>query len=184
MLGWPSMAKGAGLLNLCGESCTRVQIPIPAFNNINKLEMSNMAVIGILYRKNRFSLKSPEHLILRRSGIVKYYKSMDSVVTGFYDGSVEPSEQMYCEFAEELNIKSHELIPVSKLEPIERKIVVDDKEIKWVDHCFIYLARSNPQIKLNPEHTGYKWSRPLNNLKFPPDVDYAFNEFRSRGYDL
>lgn len=34
MLGWPSLVKGAGLLNLCGASCTGVQIPLPALMTI------------------------------------------------------------------------------------------------------------------------------------------------------
>ncbi len=153
-----------------------MKFPIPA--------LIIMAVIGILMKKGRFTLNAPHHLILRRSNLVKYYKDMDSVVTGFYDGSVSPEEQMYFEFAEEIGQKRHDLIKIAKTKPVERSAYVDGKKIKWVDHGFIYMARGSPEITLNPENVNSSWRNPGHNLQLPPDISYAFNEFRNRGYDL
>ena len=110
-------------------------------------------------------------LLLKRSDKVRVYQGLWNSVAGYLDEFRPLEEKVLEELREELNI-TPELIKQTKLgQPYE---LTDNKAQKiWVVFPVLVELNEEPVIKLDWEHTDFKWIDPadLKNFDIVPDLD-------------
>lgn len=101
-------------------------------------------------------------LILRRSGKVGTYKRSWAGVSGYVEAS--PLEQAYTEIREETGLFKSTTKLIKQGKPLE----VIDKEInrKWVVHPFLFHVTDPERLKIDWEHTEFKWINPRDLSRF------------------
>lgn len=93
-----------------------------------------------------------EVLILKRSSNVSTNKNVWDCVGGYYDEDVPPENIAMKELEEELGITKKNVENLIQLETFE---IVSDKN--WIIYPFIAKLNKKIEIKLDWEHTEYKW---------------------------
>jgi 8-oxo-dGTP pyrophosphatase MutT (NUDIX family) len=110
-------------------------------------------------------------LLLKRSDKVRVYQGLWNSVAGYLDEFRPLEEKVLEELREELNI-TPDLIKQTKLgQPYE---LIDNKVQKiWVIFPVLVELNKEPAIKLDWEHTDFKWIDPadLKNFDIVPDLD-------------
>lgn len=104
-------------------------------------------------------VKYKDHiLIMKRSRKVGNYKGKWYIIGGYIDKPIPPKEQAYAEIREETGIKKDMI----KKMIAKGKITVSDKKINkaWIVYAFLAELKSKPRIKIDFEHTEYKWIKP------------------------
>ena len=131
---------------------------------------------------NAFVQHQGKILILKRSLEVSTHRGVWDCVGGYLktdlgkDGELKvkenPKQRALHEIGEELGIPARDLKLVKKLEPFE----ADDKEEDkvWLSHMFLFEAK-NKKVKLDWEHTDYKWIDPKDLKKYKHLPDLAKN---------
>jgi len=96
-------------------------------------------------------------LLLKRSDKVLAYKNLWSTVAGFIDDKQSLEEKVVEEITEELGLKKDDIKTIKQGEVYTFK----DKDIgrDWVRHLFL-VEIASPKIKLDEEHTDYRWIVP------------------------
>lgn len=107
---------------------------------------------------NVFVFWQDKLLLLHRSDKVSAYKGKWDVVGGYLDEIKSPLEQAKEELREELRIDESILGQIKLVDLRERY----DKEIDttWIIALVLVKLNKQPEIKLDWEHTGYKWIDP------------------------
>ena len=102
-------------------------------------------------------------LILKRGDRVRTYKGKWACVYGYLEKNEEALERAYEEIKEETGLKREDVKLIKAGKPIE---FYDEKEnMNWRVHPFLFEAkRSN--IKIDWEHTEYKWIHPEEIVKY------------------
>jgi isopentenyldiphosphate isomerase len=112
-------------------------------------------------------------LILKRSNKVGTYKGKWNTVTGYIDEPKPLIEKIIEEINEELGITEDNILSYSIGEPFKFK----DPGIKkiWIVHPAKVELKNNPDIKLDWEHSEYKWIKPEDIKKFNivPNLDLS-----------
>lgn len=110
-------------------------------------------------------------LLLKRSDKVRAYQGLWNSVAGYLDEFRPLEEKALEELREELGITA-DIIKQTKLgQPYE---LIDDKAKKiWVIFPVLVELNKEPDIKLDWEHTDYKWIDPVDLKSFDivPDLD-------------
>ncbi|MFH1209662.1 MAG: NUDIX domain-containing protein [archaeon] len=103
-------------------------------------------------------------LLLKRSSKVKNYKEKWSSVAGYIDEDKTLKEKSLEEIKEELDIKENNVLSMKIGKPIK----IYDKKIKkaWLIHPVLIELKDKPKIKLDFEHTEYRWIYPKEIRKF------------------
>ena len=112
-------------------------------------------------------------LILKRSNKVGVYQGKWNTVTGYLDEPKPPIEKIMEEMREELGIGEKNILSYSLGEPFK---FTDQKARKtWIVHPAKIELKNEPDIKLDWEHTEYKWIRPEELEKFDtvPNLDLS-----------
>lgn len=112
-------------------------------------------------------------LILKRSNKVGVYQGKWNTVTGYLDEPKPPIEKIMEEMREELGIGEKNILSYSLGEPFK---FTDPKARKtWIVHPAKIELKNEPDIKLDWEHTEYKWIRPEELKKFDtvPNLDLS-----------
>lgn len=111
-------------------------------------------------------------LLLKRSDKVRTYQGLWNTVVGYLDEIRPLEEKAREELQEELGITADLIQKIKLGEPYE----LNDKNINKTWIIFPVLAELNkePVIKLNWEHTEYKWIDPADLKKF--DIVPNFEE--------
>ena len=112
-------------------------------------------------------------LILKRSDKVGVYQEKWNTVTGYLDEPKQPIEKIMEEIREELGIMEKNILSYSLGEPFK---FTDPKARKtWIVHPAKVELKNEPDIKLDWEHTEYKWIRPEELEKFDtvPNLDLS-----------
>jgi len=108
-------------------------------------------------------------LLLKRSDKVLAYKNLWSTLAGFIDDKQKLEDKIVEEITEELGLKKEDIKEIKQGEIYTFK----DKEINrdWIRHLFV-VEVSNPDIKLDWEHTEYKWifSKEINDYEITPGL--------------
>ena len=97
-------------------------------------------------------------LLLKRSLAVETYKGKWSVVTGFFDEPVPILEKALAEVREELGVIDGDIMSSFAGKPY----LQTDPDVNgiWVTCPVTVTLRRKPTIKLDFEHTEYKWVTP------------------------
>lgn len=103
-------------------------------------------------------------LLLNRSAKVRTYRGMWNSVAGYLDEFIPLEEKARKELQEELGITADKVKKIKFGEPYE----FNDKNIGKIWIIFPVLAEldKEPVIKLDWEHTEYKWIDPMDLKKF------------------
>jgi len=98
-----------------------------------------------------------EILVLRRGERVGSYRGCWAAVSGFLEGP-DPLAQALREIEEETGVARAEL----RLARAGAPLAVEDAtlERRWVVHPFLFDLAHRPVIRLDWEHTAYRWVRP------------------------
>ncbi len=115
-------------------------------------------------------------LILKRSDKVRAYQGLWNAVAGYLD-EVKPIDvKAYEELNEELGISADNILKTKLGSPYE----FYDKDIQktWIIFPALVELKNKPTIKLDWEHTEYKWIRPeqLNEYNVAPNLDTTLSK--------
>ncbi|TFB09118.1 NUDIX domain-containing protein [Candidatus Atribacteria bacterium MT.SAG.1] len=112
-------------------------------------------------------------LLLKRSDEVKVYQGKWNAVAGYLDELKPVHEKALEEIQEELGINENNILWLRIGEPYE----FTDAEVSksWIVHPILVELIKKPNIKMNWEHTKYKWIEPEELKQF----DTVFNLDRS-----
>ena len=112
-------------------------------------------------------------LLLKRSNKVGTYKGKWNTVTGYIDEPKPLIEKIIEEISDELGITEANILSYSFGEPFE----FEDTKIKktWIVHPAKVELKKNPDIKLDWEHSKYKWIKPeeLKKFNIVPNLDLS-----------
>ncbi len=119
-------------------------------------------------------------LLLKRSDKVRAYRGKWNVVAGYLDDLKPIREKVLEELREEINMREEDIknIYFGEVETIA------DKEIgkTWVGQPALVRLGKKPEIKLDFEHTDYKWITPneLSNYSFVCGLDKTLSRIRKQ----
>ncbi len=132
-----------------------------------KKDFTNAKVAPVLIC---FVCYKDKFLILKRSDKVLAYKNLWSTLAGFIDDEKSLDNKVVEEITEELGLDKKDIKEIIQGEVYTYK----DKKLgrDWIRH--LVIARiANPNIKLNWEHTDYKWITPdeIDRYQLTPGFD-------------
>jgi 8-oxo-dGTP diphosphatase len=106
-----------------------------------------------------------EILLLLRSNKVRSYKSTWGGVSGLIDKGHTADEQAVQEIAEETGLTPSDIRLIKKGEPI---VIQDaERDLKKVVHPYLYHITDRNKVKIDWEHTEFKWIKPEDIEKYP-----------------
>lgn len=113
---------------------------------------------------NIFVFYNKKLLLLKRSTRVGNYRGRWNVVAGYLDELKPLEEKALEELKEETGISEDQINKITPLPCFK----IDDKEIDKIFHCFPVLVelKNKPEVKLDWEHTEYRWIEPKKIKKF------------------
>lgn len=103
-------------------------------------------------------------LLLKRSDKVSTYKEKWNTVAGYIDEPKPLREKVVEEIRDEVGIGEGNILSIRTGKPYE----FTDKKVNktWIVHPVLVEVKNNPAIKLDWEHTKYKWIIPEELKKF------------------
>jgi len=103
-------------------------------------------------------------LLLKRSNKVRVYQNKWNTVAGYLDELKPIREKVFEEIKEELGIDKSNVSTIIFGKTYE---FIDNEVNKtWIVHPVLIELKSKPEIKLDWEHTEYKWIEPRELKKF------------------
>lgn len=97
-------------------------------------------------------------LLLKRSNKVRAYQNKWNTVAGYLDELKPIRDKALEEIKEELGIDKNNVSKIYFGEPYR---FTDNEVAKtWIVHPILVELKNKPEIKLNWEHTEYKWIEP------------------------
>lgn len=118
-------------------------------------------------------------LLLKRSDKVGIYKGKWNTVAGYIDETKPLIKKIMEEISEELGITEDNISAYNLGEPFE---FTDTRAKKtWIVHPAKVELKTDPDIKLDWEHTEYKWIKPEELGKFDtvPNLNLSLNKVLS-----
>lgn len=112
-------------------------------------------------------------LLLKRSDKVRTYQGKWNTVAGYLDEPKSIREKALEEIQEELGIKENNILLIN----IGKYYKFTDNEIEkhktWITCPVLAELKNEPEIRLDREHTRYKWISPkeLTNFDIVPKLD-------------
>ena len=110
-------------------------------------------------------------LILKRSNKVRVYQNKWNAVAGYLDELKPIQEKVLEEIKEELGVNKNNIFTIYFGQPYE---FTDNKINKtWIVYPVLVEFQKEPEIKLDWEHTEYKWIKPeeLKNFDIVPKLE-------------
>jgi 8-oxo-dGTP pyrophosphatase MutT (NUDIX family) len=112
-------------------------------------------------------------LLLKRSDKVGTYKNKWNTITGYIDENKPLKDKINEEIEEEIGINKKNILSYE----IGKSFEFDDKKLnkKWIVTPAKVKLKKFPIIKLNWEHTEYKWIFPSDLIKYNivPKLDFS-----------
>lgn len=99
-----------------------------------------------------------EILLLKRSERVRTYRGKWNSVAGYLDELKPIREKVLEELEQELGIDRNEVVSVHMGKPYE--LVDSDIKKTWIIHPVMVDLVRKPEIKIDWEHSEYRWIRP------------------------
>jgi len=128
---------------------------------------SDIAPVIVIFIKYKDKI-----ILLKRSDKVRTYKGKWNTVAGYLDEIMPINEKILEEIREELKINEDNI----SIAHIGRSYNFTDSEVEknksWIVHPVLIKLKSRPDIKLDWEHTDYKWIKPeeLKNFDTTPHL--------------
>ncbi|MBO8159136.1 NUDIX pyrophosphatase [Thermosyntropha sp.] len=102
-------------------------------------------------------------LLLKRSSQVSSYQYKWAGISGYIEPENTPLKQAEIELYEETGLKNEEVELIKEGDPIP---VIDEKmQRKWIVHPFHFRLLKLKKLKLDWEHTEFRWMLPEQMLK-------------------
>lgn len=115
-------------------------------------------------------------LLLKRSHKVSTYRGLWNTVAGYLDEIKSVKDKAYKELDEELNINRENILKTK----LSHLYEFYDKNIQktWIIFPAMVELRKKPAIKLNWEHTDYKWIKPeeINEYNIVPNLEITLEK--------
>jgi 8-oxo-dGTP pyrophosphatase MutT (NUDIX family) len=99
-------------------------------------------------------------LILKRSDKVRTYKGMWGGVAGYVEEQEEPFQTALKEIKEEVCLENQDVELLKKLDPISFTDFYKRKRYDWKIFSFLFKIKEKNKIKIDWEHSEYKWIAP------------------------
>ena len=99
-------------------------------------------------------------LILKRSNKVSTYKGSWSGIAGYVEENETPLETALKEIREEVGITEDNVELIKQIDPIEFTDIYEGKKYDWRVFPFLFNTLKKSKIKIDWEHTDYKWIAP------------------------
>lgn len=127
---------------------------LPSFPD-GRIDYSNSAIAPVI---TVFIKYKDKILLLKRSDKVRTYQGKWNTVAGYLDELKPIREKVLEEIKEEIGINEDNFLSIRIGEPYE----FTDFEVNktWVIHPILVELKYKPDIKLDWEHTEYKWIKP------------------------
>jgi len=111
-------------------------------------------------------------LILKRSNEVLNYKEQWNSIGGFIDEAKPIEKKVLEELKEEIGIEKDKILDIKVKDSWE----LFDPEINktWIIFPVLVELKENPEIKLDWEHTEYKWIKPEEIMNY--DIIYRLED--------
>ncbi|MCD6381910.1 MAG: NUDIX domain-containing protein [Candidatus Aenigmarchaeota archaeon] len=118
-------------------------------------------------------------LILKRSEKVRTYKGKWNVVAGYLDELKPIKEKVFEELREEVGISPKIINQVS----IKRAYKFTDRKSgrTWIVVTVLVELKRKPKIKIDWEHTEYRWVKPEEALKFDTVPNFSISLKKAMG---
>ena len=107
---------------------------------------------------NCFVKFGDEILILKRSDEVLNYKSQWNSIGGFMDEDKPVHEKVFDELKEEIGVDKNVISKITVRDPW--RLLDPSINKTWIIFPVLVELREKPEIKLDWEHTDYKWIKP------------------------
>ena len=138
----------------------KYQETLPSFHD-GRIDYTNSksAPVVVVFLKYKEKM-----LLLKRSKKVNSYKGKWQTIAGYIDDFRSVYERMMIELHEEIGLNKKDI----KEMRIANQYKVDDKKIKkvWFVNPGIAYLKRKPKVKIDWEHTDYKWINPSELKKF------------------
>lgn len=99
-------------------------------------------------------------LILKRSDKVRTYKGQWGGIAGYVEENEEPYMTAIKEIREEVGIKEEDVTLVKKLDPVSFTDNYNEIKYDWEIYPFLFKIGKEEKIKIDWEHTDYRWILP------------------------
>lgn len=99
-------------------------------------------------------------LILKRSNKVKTYKGFWGGVAGYVEENEKPYETAIKEIKEEVGLRKEDVSLIKKLDPFMFTDIYEQIKFDWKIFVFLFKIRNESKIKIDWEHTEYRWIKP------------------------
>jgi len=120
---------------------------------------SNKAAVVTVFIKNK-----DEILLLKRSDEVRTYKNKWNTVAGYLDELKPIDEKALEELKEEIGLNPESITSLKTGKPFK---IFDSKIRKtWFVHPILVKVKNKPKIRLDWEHSDYKWVKSKDLVKF------------------
>jgi hypothetical protein len=106
-------------------------------------------------------MKDSKLLILKRSDKVNTYKGLWGGVAGYVEEHEEPYETALKEIKEEVGIEKKDVSLVRKCDTFAFTDYYEGKKYEWTIYPFLFRMEKKNKIKIDWEHSKYKWISPL-----------------------
>ena len=105
-------------------------------------------------------------LILKRSNKVSTYKGMWGGVAGYVEENEEPYETATKKIKEEVGLEYKDVELLKQLDPISFTDFYEGKRYDWKIFSFLFKLKEKRKIKIDWEHSEYRWIAPSQIKKF------------------
>jgi len=101
-------------------------------------------------------------LILKRSEKVRTYRGLWGSVAGYVEENEDPFETAVKEIKEEVGIEREDIRLIKKGDPVKFTDFYKEEQYDWVVYPFLFNIEKKDKIKIDWEHTKYRWILPSN----------------------
>ena len=105
-------------------------------------------------------------LILKRSNKVRTYKGLWGGVAGYVEENEKPYDTAIKEIKEEVGLEKDDIEFIKQLDPISFTDFYEEKRYDWTIFPFLFKIKEKRKIKIDWEHSKYKWISPSQIQKF------------------
>ena len=118
-------------------------------------------------------------LILKRSNKVSTYKGLWGGVAGFIEENEEDYVTAIKEIKEEVGLNKEDVVFIKKADFIKFSDCYQDVTYDWVVHPFLFKVKNRNSIKIDWEHTEFKWIDPkeIRNYSTVPHFNDVVEKF-------
>ena len=105
-------------------------------------------------------------LILKRSDRVRTYRGLWGGVAGYVEPHEDPYETALKEIKEETGIPAAHVQFVKQGDPVQITDHHEGQTYTWIIHPFVFHVTKKEGLRLDWEHTAFKWIPPQDIIKY------------------